>query len=137
MMSVSRQLTCVLAVGLLALALTGCGQEPQPKPVVKAVPVPVAPANQDAAKAEAAKAEAAKQAARAAADKELAGRVKTALMAERNLNAHGIDVVAKDGAVSLYGTAETRIRRDVAEKIAARVDGVKSVENKLAIVAGS
>jgi osmotically-inducible protein OsmY len=126
-----------MAVGLLALALTGCGQEPQPKPVVKAVPVPVAPANQDAAKAEAAKAEAAKQAARAAADKELAGRVKTALMAERNLNAHGIDVVAKDGAVSLYGTAETRIRRDMAEKIAARVDGVKSVENKLAIVAGS
>ena len=133
-----RNLTCILATTLLAIAFSGCGQEPQPKPVVKAVPVPVAPANQDAAKAEAAKAEAAKQAAaRAAVDKELAGRVKAALMAERNLNAHGIDVVAKDGAVSLYGTAETRIRRDMAEKIATRVDGVKSVENKLAIVAGS
>jgi osmotically-inducible protein OsmY len=135
MKSISRQLTCVMAVGLLALALTGCGQEPPPKPVVKAVPVPAQSANQDAAKAEAAKRAA--EAARAAADKELAGRVKTALVAERTLNAHGIDVTAKDGAVTLYGTAETRVRRDMAEKVAARVEGVKSVENKLAIIAGS
>jgi hyperosmotically inducible protein len=77
------------------------------------------------------------QTARAAADKELAGRVKSALVAERGLNAHGIDVVAKDGAVTLYGTAETRTRREMAEKIASRVDGVKSVDNKLAVVAGS
>jgi hypothetical protein len=127
---------CILAATALALALSGCGREPPPKPVVKDVPVPAQPVVEDAAKAEAAKlAEA--QAARAAADKELAGRVKAALSAERNLNAHGIDVVAKDGAVTLFGTAETRARRDLAQKIAARVDGVKSVENKLAVVAGS
>ena len=131
----SRNPTTVVAAALLAYALSGCGQEPLPKPVVKAVPVPVAPVNQDAEKAEAAKQAAA--AARAAADKELAGRVKAALGAERNLNAHGIDVTARDGAVTLYGTAETRVRRDMAERIAAKVDGVKSVENKLAIVAGS
>ena len=134
-----RNLACTLTATLLALVLSGCGQEPPPKPAVKVAPVPavtVAPANPDAAKAEAEKKMAA-QAARAAADKELAGRVKAALAAERSLNVHGIDVVAKDGAVTLYGTAETRGRRDMAEKIAARVDGVKSIENKLAIVAGS
>ena len=133
-----RNLACILTATLLAFALSGCGQEPPPKPAVKVVPVPVAvaPANEDAAKAEAEKKMAA-QAARAAADKDLAGRVKAALAAERNLNVHGIDVVAKDGAVTLYGTAETRVRRDMAEKIAARVDGVKSIENKLAVVAGS
>ncbi|MGH8633692.1 MAG: BON domain-containing protein [Burkholderiales bacterium] len=133
-----RHLACTLTATLLALVLSGCGQEPPPKPAVKVVPVPavaVAPANQDAAKAEAEKM--ADQAARAAADKELAGRVKAALVSERNLNAHGIDVVAKGGVVTLYGTAETRVRRDMAEKIATRVDGVKSIENKLAIVAGS
>jgi hyperosmotically inducible protein len=97
--------------------------------------VPAAPAQQEAAKAEAEKMAA--QAARAAADKELAGRVKTALLAERSINAHGIDVVAKDGAVTLYGTAETRMRREMAEKVASRIEGVRSVENKLAIVAGS
>jgi hypothetical protein len=125
----------ILMATLLAFAFSGCGREPPPKPVIKDVPVPVAPVNQDAGKAEAARQAAV--AARAAADKELAGRVKSALVGERNLNAHGIDVTAKDGVVTLYGTAETRMRRDMAEKIAARVDGVKSVENKLAIVAGS
>ncbi|HEX9674295.1 MAG TPA: BON domain-containing protein [Burkholderiales bacterium] len=125
----------ILMAALLAFAFFGCGREPPPTPVVKDVPIPVAPVDQDAGKAEAAKQAAV--AARAAADKALAGRVKAALVAERNLNAHGIDVTAKDGAVTLFGTAETRLRRDMAEKIAARVDGVKSVENKLAIVAGS
>ena len=122
-------------LALLAIALSGCGKEAPPKPAVQAVPVPAAPAQQEAVQAEAEKM--AGQAARAAADKELAGRVKTALLAERSINAHGIDVVAKDGAVTLYGTAETRMRREMAEKVAARVEGVKSVENKLAIVAGS
>lgn len=125
----------VITAALLAFALSGCGKEPAPKPVVKSVPVPAPQVNEAAAKAEAERVAA--QAARAAADKELAGRVKAALTAERNLNAHGIDVTAKDGAVTLFGTAETRARRDLAEKIAARVDGVKSVENKLAIIAGS
>ena len=128
----SRNPSCVMTTALLALALSGCGQEPPPKPAVKVVPVPAIP---EAVKAEPAKQSA--EAARAAADKELAGRVKAALVAERTLNAHGIDVVARNGTVTLYGTAETRMRRDTAEKIAARVDGVKSVENKLAVVAGS
>ena len=125
----------ILMSTLLAFAFSGCGREPPPTSVVKDLPVPVAPVDQDAGKAEAARQTAV--AARAAADKELAGRVKAALVAERNLNAHGIDVVARDGAVTLYGTAETRVRRDMAEKIAAGVGGVKSIENKLAIVAGS
>jgi hyperosmotically inducible protein len=128
-----RNPACILAATLLAIAFSGCGQEPPPKPVVKSVPVPVAPVNQDAEKAEAAK----QAAARAAADKELAGRVKAALGAERTLNAHGIDVVASNGAVTLFGTAETRMKRDTAGKVAASVAGVKSVENKLAVVAGS
>ena len=130
-----RNPACILAATLLAIAFSGCGQEPPPKPVVKSAPVPVAPVNQDAEKAEAAKQAAA--AARAAADKELAGRVKAALGAERTLNAHGIDVVASNGAVTLFGTAETRMKRDMAGKVAASVAGVKSVENKLAVVAGS
>ena len=130
-----RNLTCTLAATVLALVLSGCGKDAPPQPVVKNVPVPAMPADDAAGKAEAEKKAA--QASRDSADKELAGRVKSALVAERNLNAHGIDVIAKDGAVTLYGTAETRMRRDLAEKVAGRVDGVKSVDNKLAVVAGS
>ena len=131
----SRNPSSLVTAALIAFAFSGCGQEPPPKPVVKAVPVPAQPANQDAAKAEAERMAA--QAARAAADKELAGRVKAALGAERTLNAHGIDVVASNGAVTLFGTAESRMKREIAGKVAAGVEGVKSVENKLAIVAGS
>ena len=130
-----RNLTCTLAATVLALVLSSCGKDAPPQPVVKNVPVPAMPADDAATKAEAEKKAA--QATRDSADKELAGRVKSALVAERNLNAHGIDVIAKDGAVTLYGTAETRMRRDLAEKVAGRVDGVKSVDNKLAVVAGS
>jgi len=50
---------------------------------------------------------------------------------------NGIDVVAGNGAITLFGTAETRMKREIAGKVAAGVAGVKSVENKLAIVAGS
>jgi len=131
----SRNPSSLVTAALIAFAFSGCGQEPPPKPVVKAVPVPAQPANQDAAKAEAERMAA--QAARAAADKELAGRVKAALGAERTLNAHGIDVVASNGAVTLFGTAESRMKREIAGKVAAGVEGVKSVENKLAIIAGS
>lgn len=131
----SRNPSTIVAVTLLAFALSGCGQEPPPKPAVKVVPLPIPPVAQDAAKAEPAKPSA--EAARAAADKELASRVKAALGAERTLNVHGIDVVASNGAVTLFGTAETRMKREIAGKVAAGVEGVKSVENKLAIVAGS
>jgi hypothetical protein len=131
----SRNPSSIMTTALLALALSGCGQEPPPNPAVKVVPVPALPSTPEPAQAEPAKPSAG--AARAADDKALAGRVKAALTAERTLNAHGIDVVARNGTVTLYGTAETRMRRDMAETIAARVDGVKSVENKLAVVAGS
>jgi len=124
------------ATGVLVFALAACGQEPPPKPAAKAAP-PAAPA---APKAEM-KAEPAKPAAvesvQASADKTLAERVKAALLEERSLKAHGIDIVAKDGVVTLFGTTETRLRREMAGKIAAGVQGVKSVENKLAVVAGS
>lgn len=131
----SRNSSSVVTAALLAFAISGCGQEAPPKQAVKVVPVPTSPTAEDTAKAEPAKPSV--EAARAAADKELAGRVKAALGAERTLNAHGIDVVASNGAVTLFGTAETRMKRDIAGKVAASVAGVKSVDNKLAIVAGS
>ena len=131
----SRTVSCMALAAVLALTLSGCGKETPPKPAVQAIPVPAVPPQQEAPKADAEKMAA--QAARALADKDLASRVKAALVAERSINAHGIDVVAKDGAVTLYGTAETRMRKDMAEKVASGVDGVRSVENKLAIVAGS
>jgi len=67
----------------------------------------------------------------------LAASVKDALLDAKALNAHDIDVVAKRGVVTLFGTTKTHALRSMAEKVAARVGGVTLVENKLAVVAGS
>jgi hypothetical protein len=126
----------ILAGGLLTSVLAGCGDDPPPsKPAAKAPAPTAAPA----AKAPEAKPDAARPAAeaRAGADRALAARVKEALLADKSLNAHGIEVDAKDGAVTLFGTVENKARREQAAKIAAAVEGARSVENKLVVVAGS
>jgi len=127
--------SCAVTAAVLALALVACERQTPPKPAAKAPPPVIEPA--PAPEAKVTPPQKAAEPPHAAVDKELAARVKAALLAERNLNAHGIDVVAKNGVVTLYGTAETRMRRDVAGQVAATIAGVKSVENKIAVVAGS
>lgn len=67
-------------------------------------------------------------------NKALAARVKKALEA---MQADGIDVTASDGAITLWGTTATAADRTRAAGVAAKIDGVKSVDNKLAVVKGS
>jgi hypothetical protein len=125
----------MIVAGLLALTLAACDRQspppPKPKTVVATPTLPEEPPPMVVAPPKPA------EPPQASADKELAGKVKSALLAERGLNAHAIDVVAKDGVVTLYGTTETPARRDTAGKVAGNVSGVKSVDNKLAVVAGS
>ncbi|HMH19836.1 MAG TPA: BON domain-containing protein [Burkholderiales bacterium] len=70
-------------------------------------------------------------------NKLLVGRIKSALGADPALKFLAIDATASEGAVTLYGTADTRARREKAAKVVAKVPGVKSVKNELVIVAGS
>ncbi len=128
-----QRLVTVVAAGVFTLAVSGCGDEPQPKPAAKTVPPPAAPQ----AEAKTAPEKPAVESARAANDQALAAKVKSALAAAPGLNSHRIDVTVKDGAVTLFGTAESRHQQEAAAKIAAAVAGVKSVENRLALVAGS
>ena len=121
-----------LMAGMLALALAACGDETPPPRIPKAAP-PAAPAPE----AKAPPAPKLAEPAQPSADQALADRVKAALRAERGINAEGIDITVKDGTVTLFGTAETKMKREMAGKIAAAVAGVKSVDNKLAVVAGS
>jgi len=130
--SISR-LGCAAPAALLALA--ACGQDPAPKPAPKTVELAVQPA--PPAPVMKAAPQQSPEEIQAAADKALAARVKSALLAEKGVNAHTIDVGAKQGVVTLFGTAETRERRALAEKVAGRVSGVTRVDSKLVIVAGS
>lgn len=118
----------------LALALVACGDETPPPKLGKSVP-PQSPA--PAPEAKASPAPKPVEPAQPSADQVLADRVRAALRAERVVNADGIDITAKDGTVTLFGTTTTKMQREVAAKVAAAVAGVRSVENKLQVVAGS
>ena len=51
--------------------------------------------------------------------------------------AAAIDVTAKDGRVSLWGTAATAGERSRAADIASKVQGVAAVDNQIKVVKGS
>ena len=70
-------------------------------------------------------------------DMALAARVKQALEGEAKIHSAAIDVTAAGGAVTLWGTTASSGERAQAEKLASLVEGVKSVENRIAVVKGS
>ncbi|SRR6266404_6030060 len=120
----------IVALGLAA-ALIACSESP--KPAAKAPPpapsAPVTAAPQPQAQPEPPKPD---------PNKELAAKVKQALEAPNaKLPAGGIDVTAAEGKVSLWGTVDTDQQRRRAAQIAAKVDGVKGVDNQLKVVKGS
>jgi osmotically-inducible protein OsmY len=53
------------------------------------------------------------------------------------VQAAAIDVTAADGKVTLWGTLATAAERKRAQSVAAKVDGVTSVDNQIKIVKGS
>jgi hyperosmotically inducible periplasmic protein len=131
-------LSAGLSTGLslaVALALTACSKPEQPIPL-KPKPqaeAPAAPAAATPTPAPAvAKAEEPKD-----PNKELAQRVRRALEGTAKVQGAAIDVTAADGKVTLWGTAASADERSRAAQAAAKVDGVKSVENKIAVVKGS
>jgi hyperosmotically inducible protein len=72
-----------------------------------------------------------------AADSALAAKTKAAIVAVPGLENLPMDVRASGNAVTLYGTADNEEQRHKAEKAAAQVPGVASVNNKLLLVRGS
>ena len=66
-------------------------------------------------------------------DAAITAKVKTALIADPDVKALRIDVDTKDGVVTLNGTADQSANADKAVAIAKRIDGVKSVENRLTV----
>jgi osmotically-inducible protein OsmY len=67
-------------------------------------------------------------------DKDLAQRVSRAI---EDAKLQGIDVVAAEGIVTLWGTTVNARERDRAAEVARNIEGVSAVENRLAVVTGS
>ncbi len=66
-------------------------------------------------------------------DGEIHDQVLIKLAGDQEVKGTGIDVEVKDGVVTLTGKVETDKIRSKAEKLAKKVKGVKSVDNKLAV----
>ena len=59
--------------------------------------------------------------------------IRTKLAADQIVKGGAIEVICKDGAVTLKGTVEEPSQKNKAEKIAKKVNGVKSVTNEIMI----
>ena len=66
-------------------------------------------------------------------DARLVTRVLAALRYHRNVDAAATHVAARDGVVTLDGTASSAAHKALAEDIAENVDGVRSVKNNLKV----
>lgn len=65
------------------------------------------------------------------ADSAITTKVKTALLAEKNLKSLDINVETQNGTVQLAGFVTSSAQKDQAEDITKRVKGVKEVKNDL------
>ena len=86
---------------------------------------------------QAAGSEAADTIARDAADAAITTKVNAALAADTQLSALAIDVDTSNGQVELKGTAPTAAAKDRATTLAAAVEGVVKVDNRLTVEATS
>lgn len=120
-------------IGLMVLGLAACGDDTAKPPAKPAAPPPQAAAPTPPPPPPEVKPEPPKP----DPNKELADRVKRALESEAKIQAAGIDVTAKDGRVSLWGTTTTAAERRRAEAAAKKVEGVSGVDNQLKVVKGS
>lgn len=68
-----------------------------------------------------------------AGDSALAARVKTALLAEKNVKSVDISVDVFQGRVILRGTVPDAEQITLAAQVARMVDGVKSLDNRLVV----
>jgi osmotically-inducible protein OsmY len=63
----------------------------------------------------------------------LVDTIRSKLAADQVVKGGAIEVIVKDGAVTLRGTVEEERQKSKAEKIAKKVSGVKSVVNEIKI----
>lgn len=66
-------------------------------------------------------------------DSEITAKTKAALLNEPGMQSLKITVVTKDGVVTLTGSANSMENKDKAGKLTKQIEGVKSVNNKIAI----
>ena len=62
-------------------------------------------------------------------------KVKSELAAHKDVSATHTHVTTNDGVVTLTGNAKTTAEKEMTEEIAGKIEGVKSVDNRLVVIA--
>ncbi|HZQ74076.1 MAG TPA: BON domain-containing protein [Burkholderiales bacterium] len=122
---------------LAALALCACGESaPPPKPAPPKPAAPAQPAPPPKPAAAPAPTPAVEKPPTENPNTQLAARVKQALESA-SVQAAGVDVTAANGTVTLFGTVPSNEEKSRAARIAGKVPGVTSVDNRIVVVRGS
>lgn len=148
-MNTTRTLSRVSLIALaLAGALTACSKQEDDRTAGQKLDGAIADAKQAGAEAqadasrtadnaEAKMKEAAQATSDAVTDAAIVTKINASLAVDDQLKAIKIDVDAKDGHVTLSGTAPTAEAQARATTLAQAVDGVRSVDNKLVVARNS
>lgn len=149
-MQTRNRLTLFPALGAIAAAaaLIACSDPQDPRTAGEQLDATVAKVEQKAEEAKAdvkAAGEDAKQAVTQAADTvtdkardaTITAAVNAELAKDKDLSVLGINVDTSAGRVALYGKAPSAAARERATAIAAAVDGVASVDNRLVVAPSS
>ncbi len=67
-------------------------------------------------------------------DARITARIETMFMLNRHLSPFNINTTTKDGVVTLSGSVEDEVQKDLAGELADSVDGVKSVNNQVIVM---
>ena len=70
-------------------------------------------------------------------DSWIKAKVQSILTFHRNVSGRNIEVLVKDGALTLQGLASSEAQRDLATEYASDVDGVVSVTNRMTVTSGT
>jgi len=80
--------------------------------------------------------EKAAEAGKALDDATLTAKVKSALIAEPNLQSTTINVDIMAGVVTLKGTTDSQASKQKAAQVASTVEGVRDIKNELVVISG-
>lgn len=135
-----KRVTAMISIGLLALGAAGCNQ-----PNAGTAGADTGQARRSTTQAQkpaddarlAAVGEKVERPDSPGSDAALNDKVREALLSAPGLNAHGIDVAAVNGVVTLYGAVEEKSDSERVALLAMSVEGVRSVINNLVVVRGS
>jgi hyperosmotically inducible protein len=118
-----------------SLVLVACDSGEPSKPAV--VTEPIKPPARETTAAAPPAAPAPVAAAKPSPDEDLAARVTRALRDSTRVPGQGVDATVDGGVVTLYGTVPSAADRGKVADFVAGMEGVRSVVNKLVVVAGS